>query len=338
MLHKKAIGAMLSAGIALTAVATQAQAEVDKVVLARQQTLAFLPAIVMEHEGMLERHLKAAGLDKATVTWANFAGGNTAIDAMLSGNLQFAFTGITPFITLWAKTTGTSNAVKGVSALSAQPEYMNTRDASVKTLGDFSAKNKIGVPAVKVSTQAVFLQMAAAELYGQENYDKLDPLTVSVSQPDATTAVLSGKSEIDTAFVSQPYTYQLQKDPNVHTVFDTFELLGGPATLTMVWTSEKFHAENPKTYGAFLAAYEEAMTLVNDNKAEAARIYLEATKDKTPADDILAIINDPKVIYSMVPQNVMQSVEFMHRIGSIKRAPESWKDMWFPNVHAYQGS
>lgn len=338
-MRSKLIMTVVSACCIFGATTITANAEVTKVVLARQETLAFLPAIVMEHQKLVEKHLKAAGLKEVSVQWATFAGGNTAIDAMLSGSLQFAFTGVTPFLTLWGKTVGTSQAIKGVAGLSAQPEYINTRDPGIKTINDFTNKNRIAVPAVKVSTQAVFLQMASAQAFGEAHYAKLDPLTVSLSQSDATTAVLSGKSTVDTAFVSQPFTFILQKDPHVRTILNSFDILGGPATLTMIWASVKFHDNNPKVYAAFLGAYEEALDIVNKHKRRAAEIYLESTKDKLPLKDVVSILQDPLVTYSMTPQNVMKSYEFLHRIGRIKtQPPASWKDLWFSNVHGLAGS
>jgi NitT/TauT family transport system substrate-binding protein len=336
MNFSKLMATLLAGFVAFGTLSSRASAEISDVKIAQQQTLAFLPSIVMQQEKLLEKHLKAAGLGATTVTWATFAGGNTAIDGILSGSLQFAFTGVTPFITLWAKTKG---AVKGVAATSAQPEYLNTRNPNIKSLEDFTSKDKIGVPAVKVSTQAVFLQMAAAKLHGDTNYTKYDAITVSMSQPDATTAVLSGHSEVNTAFVSQPYTYILRKNPEIRTVLNTFDLLGGPATLTMVWTTKDVYEKNPKTYAAFLAAYDEALGIINKDKRRAAQIYLQASKGKLlSVDDIVAIISDPQVIYTATPQNMMKSVEFMHKIGSINVKPASWKDMWFPNVHNLPGS
>ena len=338
-MHKKLVAMMISACCMVGMTTTRANAELAKVVLARQQTLAFLPAIVMEHQKLFEKHLKAQGLGSVAVQWATFAGGNTAIDAMLSGTLQFAFTGVTPFLTLWGKTVGTDQAIRGVAALSSQPEYINTRDPNVKALKDFSSKNRIAVPAVKVSTQAVFLQMAAAQAFGKENYAKLDPLTVSLSQSDATTAVLAGKNVVDTAFVSQPFTFMLQQDPQVHTVLNSFDILGGPATLTMIWASVKFHDGNPKIYTAFLDAYKDALDIVHQHKREAAQIYLDSSHDKLPLKDVVAIISDPLVTYTMTPQNVAKSYDFLHEIGRIKAAPpKSWKDFWFSNVHDLAGS
>jgi NitT/TauT family transport system substrate-binding protein len=34
----------------------------------------------------------------------------------------------------------------------------------------------------------------------------------------------------------------------------------------------------------------------------------------------------------------MVHAEFMHRIGSLKNMPESWKDLFFENVHDRPGS
>ena len=36
--------------------------------------------------------------------------------------------------------------------------------------------------------------------------------------------------------------------------------------------------------------------------------------------------------------NVMKQVDFMQRTGAIKDKPDSWKDIFFPNVHALPGS
>ncbi len=331
----KSILSMLFCCVVSMATAGTASAEVTKVVLADQLTLAFLPAIVMKEGKLLEKHLKQAGLPNVEVQWATFAGGNTAMDAMLAGQLQIGFTGFMPFAILWSKTHGD---VAGIAATSAQPEYFNARNPNLKSIADLTDKDKIALPAVKVSTQAVFLQMAAAERYGMKSYDRFDRLTVSMSQPDATAAVLSGISEIDVAFVSQPYTYQLLKDPRIHTVFNTFQVLGGPATLTLAWTTKKFHDENPKIYAAFLAAYDEALSIINGDKRKAAELYIQRSKSKLPIGDLVKIISDPNVIYTETPQNTMQVMKFMHQIGRIPNLPASWKDMWFPNVHGLPGS
>lgn len=325
------IGALASAAIILPA-----QAEVARVRIAQQQSLAFLPSMVMKHEKLLEKHMEKAGLKDVPVEWATFAGGNSAIDAVLAGELQFASSGITPFITLWAKSNG---RVKGVAGMSSQPEYLNCQDPKLKSVKDLTVQDKIAVPAIKVSTQAVFLQMEAARLWGDANYEKLDPMTVSMSQADASIALLSGNKDIACSFTSQPFTFMQMREPGIHTILNSFETLGGPATLTMVWTTVDFVKNNPKTYAAFLEAYREALNIIKTDKPRAAQIYLDISKDKTLKNaDVVKIISDPQITFVETPENTMKTVKFMNQVGRINKMPASWKDMWFDNVHNLSGS
>lgn len=337
MTKKKHVSWMagLLAGVVLAGV-VPAQAEVPQVRIAQQLSLAFLPTMVMQQEKLLEAELEKASLKGVPVEWTTFAGGNSAIDAVLAGELAFASSGITPFITLWAKSNG---RVKGVAAMSAQPEYLNCRDPKIKSIHDLTVQDKVAVPAIKVSTQAVFLQMEAARTWGDANFERLDPMTVSMSQADASIALLAGNKDIACSFTSQPFTFLQMKDPEIHTVLNSFDTLGGPATLTMVWTTVDFQKNNPKTYKAFLAAYRKALDIINNDKPRAAQIYLDLSKDRSlsPAD-VVKIISDPQITFVETPENTMKSVTFMKQVGRINKVPASWKDMWFDNVHHLPGS
>ena len=50
------------------------------------------------------------------------------------------------------------------------------------------------------------------------------------------------------------------------------------------------------------------------------------------------MLNDPAIIFTTMPQNVMKYVDFMAKVGAIKVRPDSWKDLFFPNAHNLQGS
>ena len=62
------------------------------------------------------------------------------------------------------------------------------------------------------------------------------------------------------------------------------------------------------------------------------------SKDKDSVQDILAMLDDPNIVYTTTPQNVMKYVDFMLKTGSIKVKPDSWKDLFFPNVYDLAGS
>jgi NitT/TauT family transport system substrate-binding protein len=321
--------------VAALAAPLAASAEMSELKVAKQYGISYLPLMLMEDQKLIEKYAKANGLD-VTVGWATFAGGNVMNDALLSNSLQFASGGVAPFVTLWAKTRGNLD-VKAIAAINSIPLYLNTRNPNVKTIKDFTENDRIALPAVKVSIQAITLQMAAEKAFGAGQQNRLDPLTVTLSHPDAQTALLSGHSEITAHFGSPPFQYQQLRNPAIHTVLNSYDVLGGPATFNVVWTTSKFRNENPKLYDAFVKALDDATAQINRDKRAAAEAYLRISKDKDSVQDILAMLNDPSIVFTTTPQNVMKYVDFMSRIGAIKTKPDSWKDLFFPNAHNLPG-
>jgi NitT/TauT family transport system substrate-binding protein len=327
--------AWIIAGACALAAAVPARAEMSEINVAPQYGISYLPLMLMEEQKLIEKYAKVSGVD-VKVGWANFAGGSVMNDALLSGSLQFASGGVAPFVTLWSRTRGNLD-VKAVAAINSMPIYLNSRNPSVKTIKDFSDKDRIALPAVKVSIQAVTLQMAAEKAFGDGQANKLDSLTVTMSHPDAQAALLSGQSEVTAHFSSPPFQYQQLERPGIHTVLNSYDVLGGPATFNVVWTTSKFRNDNPRIYDAFVKALDEATAQINRDKRAAAEAYLRISKDKDSADNIFKMLNDPNVVYTTTPQNVMKYVDFMQKIGAIKVKPETWKDLFFPNVYALSG-
>jgi NitT/TauT family transport system substrate-binding protein len=314
-----------------------ALAEIGEITLAKQYGVSYLPFMVMEHDKLLEKHAKAAGLADIKVNWRTFAGGGVMNDALISGSLQFASAGVPSVVTLWEKTKGNLN-IKGVCAMSSLPSYLNTRDPAVKSIKDLSDADKIALPAVKVSNQAIFLQMATAEAFGIAHYNKFDKNTVTMSFVDGTAAMLSGSSEINNHFVSPPFAQMQLEKPGIRNILNSYDVMGGPATLIVVYTTEKMRKDNPKTYAAFLSAFEEAVNIINKDKHAAAVFYVNETKAKVPVEMVEKIVSDPQVEYTMTPKNIGKYADFMHKVGSLKTRPTSWKEMFFPEVHGLPGS
>ena len=335
-MHRSLTRVLIACAVTLVAGANFARAELSEINVAQQYGISYLPLMLMEEQKLIEKHAKAAGLD-VKIGWAKFAGGNVMNDALLSGSLHFASGGVGPMVLLWSRTRGNLD-VKAVSAINSMPLYLNTRNPNVRTIKDFTEKDRIALPAVKVSIQAVTLQMAAEKAFGEGQANKLDPMTVTMSHPDAQIALLSGQSEITAHFSSPPFQYQQLEKPGIHTVLDSYDVLGGPATFNTVWTTSKFRNENPKLFDAFVKALDEATAQINRDKRAAAETYLRLSKDKDSVESILRMLNDPKIVFTTTPNNVMKYVDFMLKTGTIKTKPESWKDMFFPNAHGLPGS
>ena len=320
---------------AVLAMAGNVRAEVSEITIAQQYGVSFLPLMVMEKQALVEKHAKQAGLSDIKVMWTKVAGPSVMNDGLISGALHFAAQGAPSLITLWDKTHG---QIKGVSAMTTYPLYLVTRDPDVRAIKDFSGKDKIAVPSVKISTQAIMLQMAAAKAFGEKDYAKLDPLTVTLSHPDATLAFLNNTAGINAHFSTSPFYEMEIKVPGAHVITTSYEILGGPATALVLTASAKFRDANPKAYKAVFEALSEAIDIVNKDKRAAAKLYLEVAHDtKSSLDEVVASISDKDYAFTLVPHKVFATAQFMAKIGSIKQAPGSIDDMFFPESAGLKG-
>jgi len=321
--------------LSVLAALTPARAEVSEVVIAQQYGVSFLPLMIMERDGLIEKHARAAGIENLKTNWPKVAGPSVMNDGLLSGTMHFVAQGAPSLITLWSKTQGT---VKGISALTSYPLSFVTRNPELKSLKDLSEKDKIAVPSVKISTQAIMLQMAAADLFGQANYARFDPLTISLSHPDAMLALMNNTSGVNAHFATSPFTEQEIKLPGARVLTTSYDILGGRASALVITTTSKFREANPKLYRVFLDALKEAIDTVNKDKRAAAKAYLELAHDtRNSVDDIYAVINDKDYAYTLSPEKVFKTAVFMGKVGSIKEAPTTWKDMFFPEIHDLPG-
>jgi NitT/TauT family transport system substrate-binding protein len=208
----------------------------------------------------------------------------------------------------------------------------------VKTIKDFTEKDRIALPAVKVSIQAVTLQMAAEKVFGPGQQNKLDNLTVSLSHPDGMANMMSGRSEITAHFTSAPFMYQELEDSRVHKVLDSYEVLDGPHTFNAVWASSKLYNENRKVIDAFLAALEDALKLINSDPAGVAALWIKAENSKLPLATAEKIIRLPENEWTDVPKKIMAYADFMHRTGALPVEPKNWQEVFFEGIHKRPGS
>jgi sulfonate transport system substrate-binding protein len=329
-----AAAAMAFAGMLLGVAPAFAQTKTVR--LAKQFGISYLPLTIMEERKLLEQHGKRLGLDLAT-EWVKFTGGAPMNEAIVSGNLDFASGGVGPLLTIWGRTRN-NIGVKGVSAINSMPLYLNTVNPDVKTIKDFTDKDQIALPAVKVSIQAVTLQMAAEKTFGPGQHGKLDHLTVSLSHPDGMAQMMSGRSEITAHFSSAPFQYQQLEDKRVRKVLDSYEVLGGPHTFNSVWTTGKFYSENRKIVQAFLAALDDAMKQIAADPAGAAALWVKAEGSKLSAAEAERIIRLPENEWTTVPKKIMDYADYMSRVGMLPVKPSSWRDVYFEESHQLPGS
>ena len=321
---------------ACLAMAAPAQAE-GRIRIAEQFGVVYLLLNVAQEQKLVEQQGKKEGVD-IQVEWTKLSGGAAVNDALLSGSIDIAGAGVGPLLTIWDRTRGRQN-VKGVASLGNYPYYLVSNNPAVKTIADFSDKDRIALPAVGVSVQARILQMAAAKQFGLKEFNRFDKLTQTVPHPDAAAAVIAGGTEINAHFGNPPFQDQeLAQNKRAHIVLNSYDVQGGPGSATVLYATEKFRNENPKTYRAFTAALAEAAQFVKANPEAAADVYLKVNKSNIDRALLLSIIKNPQVEFKVAPQNTLGLAQFLHDVGAIKNRPASWKDYFFDDPVTTGGS
>ncbi|EPL15904.1 ABC transporter substrate-binding protein [Pseudomonas sp. CF161] len=320
------LGALLSSGV---------QAE-GKISIAQQFGIGYLILDVVRDQQLIEKHGKEQGLE-IKVDWNSISGATAMNEALLAGALDVVSAGVPPMLTLWDRTRGKQN-VKAIASLGSMPNYLLTNNPEVKSLKDFSDKDRIAVPAAGVGFQSRTLQIETAKQFGNDNFKKFDNISVSLAHPDATAALIAGGSEINSHFSSPPFQYQELEKPGVHKVLSSYDVLGGPGTFNVLYTTEKFHDQNPKTYKAFYAALAEAEQIIKADKPAAAKTYIRVEQSKLPLTLVEKIVADPEIDFTVVPQRTFIYAEKLQELGVLKNKAQSWKDYFFEEAHAGAGS
>lgn len=328
LLRFAAVGALLFTS-------SNAFAEANQVRFARQLGLGYLQFYVMQDKQMLEKAAERAGLGTVTAIYSGMGTPTAITDALLSGNVDVVGIGLPSFLTMWDKTRGNAS-VRGIAAMNRQPAFLTTRNPNIKSIRDFTDSDRIALPAPKVSVQAIMLQMIAEKTLGK--FDAIDRLTVGMSHPDGTAAMLSGKLEITAHFTSAPFQYQQLENSAIRKVLSSYDATDGPNTFSVIATISRWREANPKLYRATYEAILEANDFIAKNPREAAEIFVRIENTKLPVAFIQKMISDPEFSYAPEPENVMKIYSFMHKVGALKNMPGTWQDLFFPEVHALKGN
>lgn len=304
--------------------------------IAQQFGIGYVILDVVRDQQLIEKEGKKAGLD-INVEWRTISGATGMNEALLSGALDVASAGLPPLLTLWDRTKGRQN-VKAIASLGSMPNYLLSNNPAVKSVKDLTDKDRIAVPAAGVGFQSRTLQIETAKLYGNDDFKRFDKISVSLPHPDASAALIAGGSEITTHFSSPPFQYQALEHSNVHKILSSYDVLGGQATFNVLYTTQKFHDENPKTYKAFYRALSEAAKIINADKNAAAETYIRVEKSRLPLPLVQKIVNDPEISFTVSPERTEVYAEKLHELGVLKNKASSWQDYFFNEAWENPGS
>ncbi len=335
MRRRALLGAALLAGAIGFARPVPAQAAAVKIW--RALDLTALPLLVMEHEHLIERTAEAMGLGGVSIAWSIPAKSGPA-EALAAGGADLVAAELVSFLAAADSSAGTPAEIRGLGALSQRPYVLVTRNPAIRTIRDFGTASRIAVPALKLSGPAVMLEMAAAQEWGLEHFDRLSRLAVARPDAAAAAALISGKGDIDAHFSQTPYADDELANPAIHRIMDSFDI-AGPHSIAILATTMPFRNANPELCKAILSALQQAGDLIQKSPGAAAEIYVAMAKDQTiPLEDLSDMIGDPDLAYRAAPAGVMRFADFMHRIGRLKHRPAAWRDRFLPEARDLPGS
>ena len=329
--------ALALGGLALPALGGRARAEAGAIRITRQPSIIYLPTYVIERQRLVQKHAAALGLGPVEAGFTTFSGGGNATDAMLAGSIDVVNTGPGNMMLLWDRTRG---GVQGIAASSALPLILVSRNPAIKGLADFGPKDRIAVPTVRVSTQALLLQMACAKQFGAADANKLDANTVQLGHPDAFAALLNPTHEVGSHFSAPPFIYEeLDRVPGCHQVIADRDIIGGPLTNAIFFTTTKFAAANPKLVQALRLATEEALAFFRADPGAAVDIYREMSGDRMEKAAVMAMLDRPGMRdFNPQPQGTFAIATHMHTAGLLKTQPKGWQDYMLPELRDFGGA
>lgn len=313
-----------------------ARADSAPVRIAVQPGMTYLVTNVMQHAQLLEKHAATVGLPGVKAEYVRLAAGNNVNDAVISGAVEIGATGVPAFLLMWAKTRGSAD-VMAIAPFNNMPLVLVTRNPAVQKVEDLGPNDRIALPGVGVSSQAIMLRMAAAHAFGDANFQKFDALTINRGHPDAMAALLSN-TEINCHFSAAPYLQRELAVPGIHPILTSTDVYGGPGTIGVMFATKKFRDANPKLMAAFIGAAEEAMALIKRDRKVAVDAYMAVSGDNASREEVEKVLADPTTFFDINPRGTMKVAEFMHRTGQIKIKPENWQTLFVPELHGKAGS
>ena len=337
MSRRHAIATLAGGVSCMAAPAIDAAQTALQVRLVQQRGLLYLPVDMMVSGGVLQQEATKLGLGKVDATATTLSGPAPVIDALLSGSADYGAAALPSLLTLWDKTHGTPNEVRAVGTMSNGAMVLYTINPNVKTIADFTEKDRIAVPSVRISFNAMMLEMAAEKLWNDPH--RLDHLTVGLGHADAVAALSAGYgSATVTAHIGvQPFTERGLRLPGAHVVADSREVFGGPLTQVTLLATRQTKDKNPVLFKAVANALEESIKACSADKHAAAVLWKKAQNASESVDELVALLDDPGFEFTSQPHRIAYFAAFLSRIGTMKSKVGDWRELFWETAYDQQG-
>jgi NitT/TauT family transport system substrate-binding protein len=118
---------------------------------------------------------------------------------------------------------------------------------------------------------------------------------------------------------------------------DSFDI-AGPHNVGIVITTAQFRDANPALCAALVGAITGADGFIKENRGAAAEIYdAMEPNNGIPVEDLTDMLGDPDTGFSPAPSGTQRLTGFLHQIGRLKHSPDSWQQLFFPEIYKLPG-
>jgi NitT/TauT family transport system substrate-binding protein len=320
-------GSRLFAAAALAIIAAAPARAAEPVRIGIGFGLAFLPTYICEDQKLVEKYAKDLHID-VKVSYQRFLGAGSMQEALTARTIDMAPFGTAPLLTAWQNGKGTSRQILVVSGLTTLPLTLVSNRPQLRSLVDLRAGDRIAVPTL-TSPQTYVLQMQSEKIFGA--YDRLQNQIVALPPGDGVTALISGGDDIAAYFASPPFTEIALKDPKIHRVLSSEDVIGGKASFLILTATKGYIDAHAKIIEAVDKAMDEAARLIHDDPNRAARIFLAHEPSKAlDAPAVTAVLKDNSDAFGSAVQGIQFFADFMARHDELKMPPKSWQDVVAP--------
>lgn len=220
--------------------------------------------IIIMREGLMEKYLP----EDVVLEWVSIASGSEKRDALLSGQLDITDLAVA------ALATSLQNDFPFVyvTYLGSNRIGLYCNDEDVNTMEDMTSDMKISVPSIGTGPHTAFL-VSAVQVLGSA--DRFKNSMVTMANADGVNAVISETAGVDAVVVSFPTSLAAEAAENVHLVRDLSDGIIEYGVGTVVCTTEEFAKNNSDVIDAYLAAYDEAIRMMREDRETCIDIIVE---------------------------------------------------------------
>jgi NitT/TauT family transport system substrate-binding protein len=251
--------------------------------LAHFPNITHAPALVGLSKGTFQSVLTGYRIDVKVVN-----AGPEAMEALLAGQIDFAYVGPSPAINTFAKTKGKALTIIA-GACDGGASLIRRSDVSIGSVRDLAGKT-VAVPQLG-GTQDVSCRkfLAANGLRPKELGGTV--VIVPVKNPDMLT--LFKQKQLDAAWVPEPWAARIKAETHAQTVVDERDLWPDHRFSTTVLVVRNDFAEaHPEVVQAFLRAHRDTVEFIGSQPEEAKRLVNEELKRLTGKSLPPAVIDE----------------------------------------------